>query len=252
MYNLIIVDDEPQIRKGLSQSFPWSKIGFNVTNCFSNGLEVVDYLSSSKDDIHIILSDIRMPKMNGIELAQYVQKNFPHITMIFLSAYEDFNYAKDAIRFGVKRYIVKPTKYNELLLTFSEIKEELDATLQTTSPEEKPATYYDRILQDVNDYIQNNLRSATLEQAAEVVHMSTHYLSKLYSQHSGTTFSAYLLEKRMEYAAGLLMDYRYKTYEISDLLGYNNPKNFTRSFKKFYGITPREYRIRGIENDNKK
>lgn len=250
MYNLIIVDDEPQIRNGLSESFPWNTIGFNVLHCFSNGHEVIDYLSSNdnEEELHIILSDIRMPKINGIELAGYVHKNYPNITMVFLSAYEDFNYAKDAIRYGVKRYLVKPTKYNELLLAFGEIKEELDASSKNATTEEKPATYYEGILKDVNEYIKNNLHNATLEQAAEVVHMSPHYLSKLYSQHTGSTFSAYLLEQRMAYASSLLMDYRYKTYEISDLLGYNNPKNFTRSFKKFYGITPREYRLRGIEN----
>lgn len=249
MYHMLIVDDEPQIRKGLAQSFPWQEIGFKVIDCFSNGLEVIDYLNSQTKDIHLILSDIKMPKMNGLELAEYVQKNFPNTTMVFLSAYEDFNYAKEAMRFGVKRYIVKPTKYHELLLTFNEVKQELDRQLSTPS-QEKPSTYYDHIIQDVNAYISGDLAHANLEDAADIVHMSTHYLSKLYSQHTGTTFTAYLLQQRMEKAAEMLVDYRYKTYQISDALGYQNPKNFTRSFKKYYGITPREYRLKGIQHEN--
>lgn len=249
MYKMIIVDDEPQIRKGLSKSFPWTQVGFTVIDTFENGLEAINYLTLDTTDIQLILCDIKMPIMNGLQLAEYVHKNMPNITMVFLSAYEDFNYAKDALRFGVKRYIVKPTKYNELLITFDELREELDQ--KAMQRDETPSTYYDNIIHEVNDYILNDLSNANLEQAAEIVHMSTHYLSKLYSQHTGLTFSTFLLNKRMEKAAELLVDYRYKTYEISDILGYNNPKNFTRSFKKHFGITPREFRMKGIDYEHK-
>lgn len=83
MYRLIIADDEPQITKGLSTTFPWDKMGFEIKGTFSNGLEVINYISSCPDTIDLILCDIKMPIMTGLDVAEYTYKNYPNIKIIF-------------------------------------------------------------------------------------------------------------------------------------------------------------------------
>lgn len=245
LYNLIIIDDEEEIREGLSNYFPWVDMGFKVTSTFDNGLTALEYLKT--DPVDVILSDIKMPMMDGIELAAYVNEYYSSIKIIFLSGHKEFEYARQALQYGVKEYIVKPTKFNELVSCFSKLKEELDQE-QLDPLKEEPEdhieeTYCDKIIKDINTYILNNYATATLEEAASIVHMSQQYLSKFYAKYSNENFSSFLLKVRMEKAKELLKDYQYKTYEISEIVGYQNSKNFTRAFKKYYNITPRQFRM---------
>ena len=90
-----------------------------------------------------------------------------------------------------------------------------------------------------------SLRTATLEEAAFLTHLSSSYLSRLFRGQTGQSFSDYLLQKRMERACSMLTDARHKIYEISDAIGYDNPKNFSRAFRNYYHLSPREYREGG-------
>ncbi|WP_105614680.1 response regulator transcription factor [Vallitalea okinawensis] len=247
MYRLIIIDDEEEIRDGLSNYFPWDDMGYEVTAAFDNGIAAINYLNTNPVDV--ILSDIKMPMMDGIELASYVRDHYPSIKVIFLSGHKEFEYARQALQYGVREYIVKPTKFNELVSCFSKLKDELDQEqiVNETSEEESETiieeTYHDNIIKDINQYIHNNITTATLEEAALIVHMSPQHLSKFYAKYADENFSSYLLKVRMEKSKELLKDYKYKTYEISEMVGYQNAKNFTRAFKKYYSMTPRQFRL---------
>ena len=92
------------------------------------------------------------------------------------------------------------------------------------------------------EYVKSNLADASLENTAVQVHLSPGYFSKLFHKITQSTFSDYLIQCRMERAGELLKDVTYKTYEISLMVGYDNPKNFSRAFKQYYKVTPREYR----------
>ena len=94
-------------------------------------------------------------------------------------------------------------------------------------------------------YVMDHLRTATLEEAAFLTHLSSSYLSRLFRGQTGQSFSDYLLQKRMERACSMLTDARHKIYEISDAIGYDNPKNFSRAFRNYYHLSPREYREGG-------
>ncbi len=244
MYKLVIVDDEAEIRDGLCNYFPWEQLGFEVASQFENGLQALEFIRQNKVDV--LLCDIKMPFMNGLELARELKLCNSEVKILLLSGYREFDYARQALEYGVKDYIVKPTKYDELIKVFSKIKMELDKeTNQNETFIHKPAqgsNYNDKIIMTIKGYLQENFQNATLEEAANLVHMNPFYLSKFFKDKTKENFSDYLIAVRMEKAAQLLNDISYKTYEISELVGYSNPKNFTRTFKKYFGKTPKEFR----------
>jgi len=253
MYKVLIVDDEYEIRKGISNYFPWKETGFEVIGEAENGMEALKFIQ--KNHVDVVLSDIKMPVMTGIKLAQILYMQHNNIKIVFLSAYKDFEYAKKALTFGVSDYIVKPTKYKDLLNVFIKIKYELDLeqlenkkNIVKITEDVEHLHYHSKIIITIKNFTRNNYQSVTLNGVAEKVNMSPSYLSKYFKMKTGEKFSDYLLKVKMEKAKELLMDIKYKTYEVSELVGYSSPKNFTRTFKKYYGQSPRDFR-NGVRNE---
>lgn len=110
--NVLLVDDETYITKNLQQVIPWHAMGLNVIGTAKNGQEALRLLDQERVDL--LLCDIRMPVMDGLELVREIRKNGYDCEMIMLSGYEDFEYTRAAIRYGVKDYILKPIPYEEL------------------------------------------------------------------------------------------------------------------------------------------
>lgn len=123
MYKIIIVDDEKNIRDRLAQFFPWSEAGFEVVGIAENGAEALELIKHERP--HAVLTDVRMPEMTGLELAKEIQTTFPDIKVVILSAYDDFKYAQDAIRYGVRGYLLKPLMKNDFFSVFTKLAEEL-------------------------------------------------------------------------------------------------------------------------------
>lgn len=241
MYQLVIVEDEENIRECLINLFPWPDIGIQIAKDFSDGKEALDYLLTHSVDL--LLTDIKLPIMDGIELAKIISLQRKDINIIFLTAHRNFDYAQQAVKYGVKDFLLKPVKYNELLMTFLKIKEELDAKEKKIG---ESTSYYDQIINNVKKYVSDQLRTVTLDEAAIAVNLSNGYLSRLFKEKTGRTFTEYVTDMKMERAAILLRDSSYKTYEVADMIGYDNPKNFTRAFKQYYQVTPREFREKGM------
>ena len=244
MYPLIIVEDDDNIRSGLVHLFPWKETGFHVTGDYSNGLAAWEHIKEHPDTC-TVLCDVRMPVMDGLELARLVNENYPSVSVILISGYQDFNYAKQALLYHVRDFLVKPIRHSALMLSLYKTKDELDKKHLTTLTDVLPNQYYSQILRCVKNYMLENLRTATLEEAAYTVHLSSSYLSRLFKSQTGISFSEYLLKKRMEHACILLNNPTNKVYEISDTIGYDSPKNFSRAFKNYYQMTPKEFREKG-------
>ena len=242
MYRLILVEDDYQIRMGLSNFFPWNSIGFQLLKSFENGSRALDYLRVHKVDV--VLTDIKMPVMNGLELAKELKDLSPDTLVIFLSAYRSFDYACEALDYGVRNYIVKSAKYDDLIEIFTSLKEELDnktARVQPAAP--SPALQPDnQIIRQVMEAIDSNVAHASLQYLADLVQINPVYLSRLFKEKTGMNFSDYILKKKMEMAATLLKSTNSTIYEISEMTGYSNDKNFSRAFKKYYGVSPTIYK----------
>lgn len=112
MYSVILVDDEALILKGLSTVIPWREMGCEVVGTATNGRTGLDLIRKLKPDI--LFTDIRMPNMDGLTMLAALGSEFPRMQTVVLTAYRDFDYARQAITLGVCRYLLKPSNLNEL------------------------------------------------------------------------------------------------------------------------------------------
>ncbi len=124
MYNVLIVDDEPRICAGLRVFIDWESIGFRVLNTAENGLEALAELK--KNRYNVVITDIRMAMVDGLELTRAIYAQNPGVRVLIISGYNDFEYAKEAIAYGVRGYLLKPVNCDELLRAVLKIKDELD------------------------------------------------------------------------------------------------------------------------------
>ena len=241
LYELLLVDDEESSRNGLATYFPWEEQGFHICGQVSDGEEALEVLETKR--VHVVLTDISMPGMDGIELARQIHEKQKHPCVVFLSAYDDFQYAQQAIRYGVRFYILKPSDFEEIKEIFKEIKRELDGQYQEIPCIERIHNE-DEIICKVREYILEEYRTGTLGELAEKLYLNSSYLSQLIKIKLGKNFMDLLFDTRMSKACEFLKDPEVKIYNISEMVGYTNPNNFTRAFKARYGQSPKEYRMK--------
>lgn len=244
MYQLLIVEDEQSISDGLAYLFPWKELHFEVSGVFNSSIQALAFAQTHPVDA--VLTDIMMPQMSGINLAHELRHLYPAVEIVFLTGYRDFSFAHEAIQLHVSNYLLKPVKYEELVSTFVEIRDRLDSIHSLKNSSEQIG-YSHKLMRQVQDIVNANLRSVTLESASASVNLSSSYLSRLFKECVGISFSDYCNQARMRRAAFLLLQTDMRTYEISDEVGYDNPKNFTRAFHKYFGVSPRDYRNGGCE-----
>ena len=237
MYRLVIIDDERKIAEGIGSLFPWNNVGFEVADIFTSCIDALSYIKNN--NIQVVLSDVQMPDMDGIALCRELADT--DIRVVLFSSHQNYEYFRDAIRYKAVDYLLKPVNYSDLMSCFERLCAVLDKENQQKA-EEHPQGYWEQIINNVLEYINEHCRDATLERAAERVYLSPAYLSRNFKEKSGEGFSEAALRNRMEKAKSLLADIQYRSYDVAYFVGYDNPKNFGRAFKAYYGITPMEYR----------
>lgn len=248
MYKLMIVDDEREINTGFAQFFPWREIGFEVVAQKQDARSALAYIEAQ--DVDVIVSDIVMPGMNGLDLAKAIHdmdlEPRPHV--LIFSAYSEFSYAQRAMKYKCTEYILKSAEHDELIDIFTRLKKTIDeerdvqANLSTFELDLPEMAKNDQVIQEILSYIKENLETVNLDTAAELVYMSPAYVSHYFSTRCKMTFSDCVLTLRMQEAARLLQDPGLKIYDVSERLGYKNPTNFTRTFRKHFGTSPKDYR----------
>ena len=124
MYKLIIADDEPLMRAGLLHRNNWEEMGFDVVAVVEDGTDALKALE--KEHIDVLLTDVCMYQMSGLAGAKIVQEKHPRTKVVLISGYQDFEYAREAIRYGVYDYLLKPIDYDYLRTIFAKIKDEFD------------------------------------------------------------------------------------------------------------------------------
>ena len=257
MYRLLIVDDEVGIRNGLANFFPWAELGFRVAGQARNGEQALKIIREDKEPVDVLMTDIKMPVMDGLKLIEQLKKYGFSGKIILLSAYNEFEYARRGLQLGVYDYILKPTDYRKIAELFERLKKELDGAGENEQCgtggiyDQDGYDYKGKIVKEVKEYVEKNYAEIKLADAAAHVNLSSSYLSVLFSAEAGMSFSKYVQKVRLQEAARLLAETYSKVYEISERVGYNNSKNFTRAFSEFYGMSPRDYRNKG-QNRNEK
>ena len=240
MYSLVIIDDETELLEGLSKYFPWEKIGFSVEGAFSDGRRALAYCKSHSVDV--VLTDIRMPFISGLDLIQELHTASKVPLFCVMSAYDSFDYAKQAIAYGVQDYLVKPSSFEDIEKAFLKIRTILDCNTNTPSNDSHTEDYAAPIIKALS-IIRKRTRSCSLQSIAEELGINSSYLSRLFKEETGQNFQEYLVKTKMEQAELMLMGkIGYKNKEIAKALGYQDTQNFCRTFKNYFGASPQQYR----------
>ncbi|WP_453990513.1 response regulator [Bacillus nitroreducens] len=340
MNKVLVVDDELIIRTGITKMVEqFSRKQMDV-HCASNGMEALAMLE--KLDIQLVLTDIRMPKMNGLDLCERIHIQYPHIQVVIISGHDDFNYAKQAMRYGVREYLLKPvlpddifavldryfdsqnvnqpvkfslSEYEAWMELLEEVLWKLEkdripivlgmwdelckksgmrpeqlAQLQRESLvnlkkrlvkrsfqaqvdlpkdleileieemlklfkteimsiveqlENMRGAKYKNPFEEAKAYIDAHLaEEISLDDIAQRVGMSPTYFSYLFKKESNETFVQYRIRKRMEKAKELMEIPHYRIIDICQDVGYTDYPHFTKTFKKYFGYSPSEYRAK--------
>lgn len=125
MYKLILVDDEAEVREGMRRRIDWASYGFVVTGEAENGREALDLLERDMPDV--VVTDISMPIMNGLELSAALRERYPTVKIVILTGYDEFEYARQAIRLEVQDYVLKPVTAAGVGEILQKLREKIDA-----------------------------------------------------------------------------------------------------------------------------
>ncbi len=348
-YNVLVVDDEIMIRRGLAEIIKWNEIGYELSGAVGTAAEALAILQKTR--VHVLLTDISMPEMTGLELIRRAKELHPRMKTVVISGYSEFDYAMEAIKLKVENYILKPLDPQKITEIFEHLREVLDEEQKNQKREQYLRSEYElrrssetghcdfqtelirkmeegknseidtlveemfraaadgdkmneiclKILRNsvlyfrlenppyfqiyrlseneeqdkerVKTCFQSDIRmilsclrehsestvllisrraklyidghyedkNLSLRQVASELGVSYGYLSTAFAKTYGENFKSYLANVRAEHARELLMERKYKIYEIADRTGYGSSRYFTDAFKRRYGISPVDY-----------
>ncbi len=250
MYRVMLVDDEPIIVEGLMRSVEWEKWNCRVVATANDGVEGKRLIEEERPDI--VFLDICMPEMDGLRMIASIHSEFPNLEVCVLTGYRDFEYAREAIRLGVTRFLLKPSNMDEIEEAIEVMRANLqkkgnfgDSEPKDEAEESKESSSSSFIVKNALAYIEENYtQKLTLSEVAEKNYVSQWHLSKLLNRHTGQSFSDILNHVRIERAKELLKDPALRIGDISEQVGFLDMAHFSRVFKKQEGVSANEYRNR--------
>ena len=246
MYRVILVDDERLIIRGLSTVVPWAELCCEVAGTAYDGVSGLELIRRVRPDI--VMTDIRMPNMDGLTMLAAIRSEFPRVQMCVLTAYRDFEYAQKAITLGVFRYLLKPSNLEELKDTIRQMVFRLDAMPERPDEEDREDESVkeagNHLVKAALAYMKEHCmeQHLSLGEVADHVYVSQWHLSKLLNRETEQSFFDLLGSMRIARAKKLLADPALRIHEIAEQAGFSDVAHFSRTFKKITGCTPGEYR----------
>lgn len=235
---VLIVDDERYMIEYMKTLVDWAAYGFDRVLTAGGGSLARDLIMEYRPEL--LVTDIKMPKVSGIDLSALIDANEYRTKVIVISGYSEFEYAKQALRYGVAEYLVKPVLKADFV-------EALERILQRNFEKEdgsgrESGEKYETIA-FLKEYINGHFdQDLSLDALGEVVHLHPAYLSKIFKEVTDVNLSGYITDVRMQKAAELLEKTDLKVNEVMKRLGYQKSQYFSKLFKEKFGVTPKEYR----------
>ncbi len=282
MYKVLIVDDEPIILEGLKMSVRWTDFDCEVVGTASNGLEGLEMVRKLRPDI--LISDISMNNMDGLTMVAAIVSEYPDTQVTLLTGYRNFEYAQRAIRLGVARFLLKPSKMDEIEEAIKTMTDNLrssgnmgrksgNSVWDLSNPQEK--YLYETFIQNKPDRKEeegeNRIRATEantfivkralmyilehyteklgLTDVAEQCYVSSWHLSKTLNQYTGRGFFELINTIRVDHAKTMLTETQKRIQDISEAVGFQDVAHFSRIFKSYAGMSPREYRTSEKESE---
>lgn len=259
MYTVVIVDDSALFRREIILTMPWEDLDCTVVGFAEDGYPGYKMIKDLKPDI--VITDVKMIQMDGIEMIGKLKEVGCESRFIVISAYDEFDYAVEALKMNADDYLLKPIsdeglvesirKSISLIRTkqFSEIREFEEKTindfyLKFHNNEAKLKA------SDTNIYIVNATKyiremfanNITISKVADELEISESYLVKLFRSELGMTFIEYLTKYRMYLSLSKLSKMSSTVYSVAEEVGYSDYRYFTRLFRKTFGINPSDFK----------
>ena len=255
MQTIMIVEDDPDIRDGVRILL--SGEGYHIIEA-ENGTRALEVF---RPEVDLVILDIMMPGMSGLDAARAVLAQRPSCRVIFVTAYSLFQYAHEAVHLGACDYLLKPVDPDELeasvrramrqIETERKLEELAAAQPEQTeteeeaedAPEEGENSQAALIMAHVRRYLEDNyMFDLSLDSVGEILHISPAYLSAQIKKYQKMNFLDCLTELRINAAKELLADPFRSSAEVAAMVGYEDASYFARAFKKRTGMTPTQYR----------
>lgn len=248
---ILVVDDEPRTRQGIKQTLEVWAAGRYKIETADNGIIARERLLQER--IHLLITDVRMPEVNGLDLIRSLNGQPRKPVVIVISGHAEFDYVQQALRLGAVNYLLKPLDKTELV----QVVEEALKREEEEARHEKLVKLVDHKLLEIDPgqsrmgkpvkdallYVEQHLQEQlTMAEVAGLVHLNASYFSVMFKEQTGLPFSEYLSRLRVQKAKELLLQSRLSIGEIGERVGYHTDKYFIKVFKTLEGISPSRYR----------
>lgn len=248
---ILIADDEETIRRGVAKYIRLHTDRFDRIYEVENGQEAIDMIIKYQPDM--LLLDVQMPLKSGNEVMQEISKAGLHPITVILSGHDEFKYARQALRYGAKEYLLKPVRAADILSCLLSLADEYLECDSEEGVEAGSDNHVSKTIKAAQEYIMEHYsENISLSDVSNKAGVSAGYLSTLFTQNLQTGFVDYLNQIRIERACCYLEQDYLKTYEIAYKVGFRDEKYFSKVFKKIKGMSPKEYRNTMSRNDHGK
>lgn len=252
MWTVLLVEDEVFVRESVRRIVDWESMGFTVIGEAGNGEEALEIIREQGPDL--VISDILMPKMNGVELLRQVREEGSESLFIMLSCMSDFEYVRQAMEYGASNYILKLSmKVQSLMDALMKVDAELrkremkqvqgERTPQETTQELLEKTGHAEVDKLISYLKEHYGQEISLKLLAGQVSMDEKYVSTLFKKKTGMNILQFMHTLRIEESKRLLLQTDLTVSEIGTRAGYENDNYFIKMFKRFTGLTPSVFRI---------
>lgn len=237
LYNLLIAEDENLEIRALRYIIENKMNNINICGVAKSGLEAVELAKINSPDI--ILMDIEMPELSGLEAQKEIIKFLPNVNTIILTAYDDFVFTQTAIRLKVIDYLLKPIKPDDLTKAINRS----ISIINMKNDRGISDNLSDTLTQEAIKFIDKNYnQDINLESVAAYIHLNPQYFSRYFKSKIGINFINYLSSLRVKKAKDLLLNTDKNITEISQQVGYLDSSYFSKVFLKSVGMTPNKFR----------
>lgn len=226
---IAVIDDDPRIIKSLEMALN----AYDII-AFTDSEKAFEFFQKPRD-IHLVLLDVMMPKINGLSILEQIKKVHKHAIVIMMTAYGTKDVVIQALRHHADDFIEKPFKAEALKI---KIRNFLKQQFYVHKNVDDKAFKVERM----KSFIQRNYNRVSLEEMAEELCLSPKYISRIFKECTGVSYRDFHLEIKMKMAKELLQNTSFNVDEIAYKLGYQNPESFMRIFKQLTSVTPSEYR----------
>lgn len=248
MYKYLVVDDEHLERQAIQLIITGLGMPFQCIGEAGHGAEAVDKAQEQHPDL--VFLDIKMPGMDGLEAAEAILAHDSGCEIVFLTAYDQFEYAQKGLQIGAFDYLLKPVSPEVIMNVCRRFIDRRSSRSNTSRAREYPLDTWKNmkeldkagnVVKIAQEFIEKNLdKNITLEGVTKLVYLNAQYFSRLFKKETGVTFVEYVTTRRLEHAKRLL-EQQFPVSAVAYSVGYKDPNYFSRVFSKEVGMSPSDY-----------